>query len=248
MNFIFTKILIILIFSTSLCFCTLGKKSFSFEKTQEQVKSQICKRFIKAEEFSLKNNILTIKIYNDFPDTFKKQKEEAFKVMKPFLKQGILKAQVLWQKDKYSFGKLALISNVYISALFEKKITQKVFINSIDLSLIEPQNIFKNNIIKSSKKVFVSKEQVLHSAKLRNYADIYRNSKNYDSAIRVYLDTLNLNPNDNIALFWIAEIYKEKGFYKLAEDCYLRALGLEPGFRAADNSLFELRQKYLHKM
>jgi tetratricopeptide (TPR) repeat protein len=189
-------------------------------------------------------NIRIIKVTSPPPDNKNRLKEQAFTLLIPYLSKDIEKASVIWQKDEFSYGKMASIANVYIQNYLDRQISIKDFIDNFKIDDVEPAPLHKNNIAQITVNS-VSQQLIEQSDQLRGKADLYRLNGKYDSAIRIYKQALDLNPNDTIALFWLAEIYKSQNDLKLAEVYYTKALSIDPDFRAADDALFELKNRGL---
>jgi len=204
---------------------------------------------VKADSKGIFNNIQTnqtyysnkpvlIRLNANLPDTLEDQRIAAFKILRPMLSKKISTATVLWQKDDFSFGKKASVSSAYITDFLNKKISIENFIDHINLELIEPVPVRKNNI-DPVKPVEVSQINMTISAKLREKADLYRiDGGNNESALRIYNQVIELNPNDYISLYWIGKIYNDRNKPDLAKEYFSRALGLNPDFKAADDALY----------
>lgn len=59
-------------------------------------------------------------------------------------------------------------------------------------------------------------------------AQAYYRLENYDESILSALHALEINPNNEDAYYWLGNIYREIGFYKMAESAYEKAISLSP--------------------
>lgn len=188
------------------------------------------------------NDMLIVKTTESLPDTLDEQRLAAFKILRPLLKKNLLTANVLWQKDEFSFSKKASLSSVYISDYLNNKITAEKLIEHISIELVEPQECRKNAIPKTLQEE-VSQINSIISDKLRETANFYRSEGNFESALRIYKQSAELNPNDYISLYWIGEIYKQSANYDLAKEYFSKAISLSPDFKSANDALFEIDQE-----
>lgn len=192
-------------------------------------------------QIARENNILIITISSKPPDSLDNQRKEGLRLIEKYLSKDLIRASVVWQEDEFSYGKMASISNVYIIDFLSNKISRQKFINYFELEDINPVSIHQNKITKaeliSIPSIFVRYSQIL-----RQKADIYRFDKNYDSAIRIYNEVLEINPNDTLSFYWLGEIYKSQNHPDLAKEYYLKALSYDPDFKAANDALYDLEK------
>ena len=186
-----------------------------------------------------KQDTVIVLLSTNPPDSLEKQREEGFRHLKSYINTNLIKASVIWQKDNYSYGKMASISNIYIKDYLEKKITREKFIEFFELEDINPSKLHKNDIYKTEIKP-VSDIFIKYSQILRQNADIYRDNRDFNSAIRIYNEAIELNPNDTLSFYWIGEIYKDQKQIDKAKEYYIKALSIDPNFKAADDELYEL--------
>jgi tetratricopeptide (TPR) repeat protein len=222
-NFYFLIILILLVATNNHC--------FSVDLIKEKETNNIKQVYLGTS--------VVIKIPESPPDDINEQRKQAFNELQPYLSKNINKASVIWQEDVFSYGKIASIANIYINDYLDKKINKKKFIEFFNLELLEP-TLVKNNIDKININS-VSDELIRQSLCLREQANLYRTVGKYDSAIRIYNQVIDLNPNDAVALFWLAEIYQSIGHSELSEQYYRKVLEIDPKFYAADYALYKLQ-------
>jgi tetratricopeptide (TPR) repeat protein len=187
------------------------------------------------------DEILFVKTNEKLPDTLYDQRLAAFKILRPLLKNNLLTANVLWQEDNFSFSKKASLSSVYISDYLNNKITAEKLIEHISIELLEPDEI-RNNAVSQVQHEEVLQINCIISDKLRDTANYYRSEGKTDSALRIYRQVIELNPNDYLSLYWIGEIYKQMNNYDLAKEYYTRAISLSPDFKSANDALYEITQ------
>lgn len=214
------------------------------------VQTPACAKILPDTIFSLpeifrENNIITIKYKENPPENIDSQRYVALKLIKPYLKRNILKASVIWQKDEFSYGKIASIANIYIRDYLEKKIDSKKIADYFVLETIEPIFISKsnnNNDIGLIRPDFLAlfSENSKKAEELRQKADIYRLNALYDNAIRIYLDVISFNPEDAISHYWLGTIYLKQKNYDQAREHLVMAIKIDPKFIAANNALLEL--------
>jgi len=185
------------------------------------------------------NKDVCIKLKTKPPEDLKEQRNTAFKILQPVLSKDISIASVLWQGDDFSFGKKASISSVYILDFLNNRISTENFVNHISIQLIEPKFIRKN-IVEPAIILQIPYENTVISAKLREKANIYRIDGNNESALRIYNQSIKLNPNDYISMYWIGEIYKNQKQNVSAKEYFTKALSLSPDFKSADDALYEI--------
>ncbi|MDD3013951.1 MAG: tetratricopeptide repeat protein [Candidatus Gastranaerophilales bacterium] len=184
-------------------------------------------------------NAIYIKLNYAPPENLKDQKKAAFKILQPLLSKNIVNANVLWQKNDFSYGKKASISSIYITDFLNKKINTEKFIEHFNLELIEPLKVRKNKI-KPINISEISHENLIISAKLKEKANIFRIDGNDESALRVYNQIIKLNPNDYISLYWVGEIYKNQKNIISAKEYFSKALSINPDFKSAGDALYEI--------
>lgn len=187
------------------------------------------------------NDMLIVKTTENLPDTLDEQRLAAFKILRPLLKKNLMTANVLWQKDEFSFSKKASLSSVYISDYLNNKITAEKLIEHISIELVEPQEYRKNGIPKTLQEE-VSQINCIISDKLRETANFYRSEGNFESALRIYKQSAELNPNDYISIYWVGEIYRQTGKYDIAIEYLSKAISLSPDFKSANDALYEIIQ------
>jgi len=211
------------------------------DKTCQSVKNQIDmenhRQFIKTGDYIL------IKIFDNPPLYLEDQRKEAFDLLKPYLNNNTAKASVAWQKDKFSYGEIASIPNVYIDDYLIHKNNidkEKQFISLFTLEGIEPEPLY-NCTCPNSVSQNVSDSDLKKIAGLSEKAEIYRLSGKNDSAKRIYSQVLDINPNDVIAMFWLAEIYKTEKNISRAKEYYQKVVNIDPCFWAANKALSELK-------
>lgn len=200
-------------------------------------------KFEHSSNFTIEqgNHYTFIKISQSPPDQENNPKKYSFDLMKKHLDKNKRKIAVIWQKDEHHYGRNFSIAGVYIKDYLNNKINEQKIYDYIIETEILPSPISRNNIKKNSL-ITIEKKYILKASNLRKKANIYRVNKQYDSALRIYKQAININPNDIISYYWVAEIYKTTDKLKLAEDYYIKALKISPSFNAADNALFELRK------
>lgn len=183
-----------------------------------------------------KNGVLSIQINELRPDGINLKKERAYKILKPYFNDKLLKASVIWQEDEISYGVEVSISHVYIFEYLKRRISKTNFINKFQISFIDPEeNIVKNN------KYSVSTEDIRKAKQLRESADVFRHHNDYEAALRTYLQSLESNPADCISLYRVAEIYLNSGEIDLSEE-YCKTIELtNPSFGALARNKLGLR-------
>lgn len=187
---------------------------------------------------------IIVKVFDNPPLYFRDQRNESFKILKPYLTPNTLKASVVWQKDIYSFGSLVSIPNVYIKSYLKHTnsyIKERKFVSLFNIEEIEPDPFLNVNCSIKVDSKSISEADSKRIYELVEKAEIYRLSKEYDSALRIYSEILDINANDVIALYWTAEIYKAKNNIVLAKEYYQKAIDIDPCFWAANRALFDLK-------
>lgn len=199
--------------------------------------------FQKAEKTVIKDrNTIAIRIFFTPIDDNTKLKQKSFKIIRPYLNNNIINGSVIWQESDNTFGKSVLISRTYIKQYLRKQISTSKFIHYFVINPIEPLPVIHNKVSKVEQKE-IPFELLKKASDLREKANIMRYSNNFDSALRVYNQVLDLNPYDIIALYQTAEIYKEQKKYTLAKKFYIKTLEISPEFIKADESLSEIKEK-----
>jgi len=229
----------ILFFSLLLVFAA---NQFGFSAENKQIKND----YIAEGQIIREGNILIIRVPSLPPDNYNSQRNQAFILLYPYLTKNLEKASVIWQKDEFSFTKVVSIANVYIKDYLDKKISMTKFIGYFNLQSIEPAPLHLNKVNKLEHSI-VSEELTRKAVILREKADAYRFIGKYDSALRIYNQSLEFNPYDTITLFWLAEIYSAQGSIKLAKEYYTKALSIDPDFIAADKALYKLKLEEINK-
>lgn len=192
-----------------------------------------------VNHFICKDGYILINVSKTPPLYLSEQRKQAFRLLKPYLTNNIYKASVLWQKNNFSYGKIASIPNTYIREYLNNKIKENTFISLFTLQEIEP-DIFSNII--SNSNYNISAEARIKTVDLAKTAEFYRLNGSNDSAKRIYLQILEINPNDTIAIYWLAKIYKIENNPEKAREFYSRVLSIDPSFWAANEDLYELKK------
>ncbi|MEI7474215.1 MAG: hypothetical protein WCK67_05490 [bacterium] len=179
----------------------------------------------KTIEKEYKNGILSIHINQLRPDGVDEKKYEAYKILKPYLNNKLLKAAVIWREDELSYGVEVSISHSYISQKLKRRITTEKFIDKFQINFIEPDHtIIPNNLVE------VSSEEVRQSKRLRENADVFRHHQDYEAALRTYLQALEHYPSDCVSLYRIAEIYQFYGQLDTSEAYCKKIEQINPNF------------------
>lgn len=154
---------------------------------------------------------------------------------------SLARIDVLWQQEEGGFGKQASLAGIYIKDFYKKKITHNELKEVIFISTIEPESRHLNEIM-DVVKLDVPIENLRKAKELRQAANIFRLNGKYDSAIRTYKHAIKFNPNDYLSYYWLGEISILLNDDKKAVSYFNKSLGLNPGFRRADESLAKLKK------
>ncbi|MFA6989721.1 MAG: hypothetical protein WC197_06600, partial [Candidatus Gastranaerophilaceae bacterium] len=207
---------------------------FSFSQSSN------CNSSIQYNVIENTKDYVFIKIPQKPPSFEEKPKEISFELIKKFFDKNKTKISVIWQKNENSYGTNYSLAGTYIKDYLNKKISKEALINYINEEDVLPSPINKNQIMQIEE-IKVSKENIFISSQLREKADLYRLNKQIQSAYRIYEQSVSINPTDVVSLYWMGEICKSKNDPENAKKYFTRVLELSPGFIAADNALFELK-------
>lgn len=152
------------------------------------------------------------------------------------------KIEITWQPHDGGFGKQASLAGIYIRDFYKKKITDNELKEVIFISSIEPESRHLNAVV-DVVKMDVPIDNLRKAKELRQAANIFRQNGKYDSAIRTYKQAVKFNPNDYLSYYWIGEVYILLEDNKKACENFNQSLGLNPGFRMADEALAKVKSK-----
>ncbi|MEW5820516.1 MAG: tetratricopeptide repeat protein, partial [Cyanobacteriota bacterium] len=209
----------------------------------ESFYTPILKPIIK-EAFAVtsESNFVTINIYAKPDEDDNLLKDKAYEIMRRIMgvNPSLGKIVINWQPEQGGFGKSASLAGIYIKDFFSKKITRNELKEVIFTAAIEPESRHLNEVMDIAK-VEVPIDNLRKGKELRTAANIYRQNKKYDSAIRTYEQAIQFNPNDFLSYYWIGEVYAELKEFDKAKVSLSKALGLNPDFRQADESLARIK-------
>lgn len=231
--------------SSDLLVKTTDKPDLKPKIPPESFYTPILKPLIKAD-FSVKpdDNAVDVIVYKYPAEENRSIKEDAYKIMRSIMgvNPSLGKITVTWQASEGDFGKTASLAGIYIKDFFSKKITLEEMKEIILISTIEPTSRHLNEVSHIAR-LDVPIDNLRKGKELREAANIYRQNKKYDSALRTYKQAIEFNPNDFLSYYWMGEIYKETKDYDKARESLSKALGLNPEFRQADESLAQIKEK-----
>lgn len=153
---------------------------------------------------------------------------------------SLSKIVICWQSEKGAFGKTASLAGVYIKDYFKRKLTSNELKEVILITTIEPE-CQQINKIDPLVKLDVPIDNLRKAKELRDAANIYRQNKLYESAIRTYKQAIKFNPNDYLSYYWLGEAYLAQNSTDKAKENFNKSLGLNPTFKKADDALTKLK-------
>jgi tetratricopeptide (TPR) repeat protein len=191
-----------------------------------------------------KENYVIITIYS-MPDSENYQvKDQAYDIIRRIIgvNPSLNKIEINWQPEEKGYGKTASLAGIYIKDYFRKKMKPNEVKEVIMLTSIEPQSRALNNVPEVAK-MDIPVENLRKAMKLREAANIYRENKKYDSALRTYRQAIKINPNDYLSYYWMGEIFIATDDIDKARESLTKSVGLNPGFRKADETLAKIQHK-----